>query len=61
MTEELSYVGKRLVRPDVAAKATGAAIYGADLVLPGVVVDQLFGLEEQYNHLSEGRVVILTR
>jgi hypothetical protein len=42
-----------------ALKTMGA--FAADLVLPGVVVDQLFGLEEQYNHMSEGRVVILTR
>jgi hypothetical protein len=42
-----------------ALKTMGA--FAADLVLPGVVVDQLFGLEEQYNHLSEGRVVIMTR
>jgi hypothetical protein len=42
-----------------ALKTMGA--FAADLVLPGVVVDQLFGLEDQYNHLSEGRVVIMTR
>jgi hypothetical protein len=42
-----------------ALKTMGA--FAADLVLPGIVVDQLFGLEEQYNHLSEGRVVIMTR
>lgn len=42
-----------------ALKTMGA--FAADLVLPGIIVDQLFGLEEQYNLLSEGRVVILTR
>ena len=50
MAEELSYVGKRLVRPDVAAKATGAAIYGADLVLPGMLMGRI--LMSPYAHAN---------
>jgi xanthine dehydrogenase molybdenum-binding subunit len=41
MAEGLSYVGKRLARPDVAAKATGAAVYGADVTLPGMLVGRI--------------------
>ncbi len=36
-----SSVGKRLSRPDVAAKATGAALYGADITLPGMLVGRI--------------------
>lgn len=50
MAEELSYVGKRLVRPDSAAKATGAAIYGADLVLPGMLMGRI--LMSPYAHAN---------
>ena len=41
MTESLHYVGKRLTRPDVAAKATGTAMYGADLALPGMLIGRI--------------------
>ncbi len=36
-----SSVGKRLARPDVAAKATGAALYGADITLPGMLIGRI--------------------
>ena len=34
-------VGKSLSRPDVAAKATGTAVYGADLTLPGMLIGRI--------------------
>ncbi len=36
-----SSVGKRLARPDVAAKATGAALYGADITIPGMLIGRI--------------------
>ncbi|MCL5735091.1 MAG: molybdopterin-dependent oxidoreductase [Actinobacteria bacterium] len=45
---EFSCVGKPLPRPDVAAKATGAAVYGADLVLPGMLTGRI--LTSPYAH-----------
>ena len=41
MTEKLSYVGQRLQRPDVSAKVTGAAQYGADIKLPGMLMGRI--------------------
>ncbi len=37
MSAGFSSVGKPLPRPDVAAKATGAALFGADITLPGML------------------------
>lgn len=37
MSEEFSYVGKRLPRPDIAAKVTGEAKYTEDIVIPGML------------------------
>ncbi|MBI2860726.1 MAG: molybdopterin-dependent oxidoreductase [Chloroflexi bacterium] len=37
MASELAVVGKRLTRPDVAAKATGSALYTTDMTLPGML------------------------
>ena len=37
MADGLTYVGKRLARPDVSAKATGTAVYGADVTVPGML------------------------
>jgi xanthine dehydrogenase molybdenum-binding subunit len=41
MGDGLTYVGQRLGRPDVAAKATGAAVYGADLAIPGMLIGRI--------------------
>lgn len=41
MGETFSVVGRRLTRPDVSAKATGAAEYGADVNLPGMLVGRI--------------------
>jgi xanthine dehydrogenase molybdenum-binding subunit len=40
-TMGFAYVGKPLARPDVAAKATGAAVYGADVGLPGMLIGRI--------------------
>lgn len=48
MTESYSVVGKRLTRPDVWAKATGAAEYGADVTLPGMLAGRI--LVSPYAH-----------
>ena len=48
MTEKLSYIGKRLRRPDVSAKVTGAALYGADIKLPGMLAGRI--LMSPYAH-----------
>jgi len=48
MAEELVCVGKRLARPDVPEKVTGAAIYGADLNLPGMLIGRI--LKSSYAH-----------
>lgn len=41
MTGEFSSVGKPLARPDVAAKTTGAAQFGADIKLPGMLAGRI--------------------
>lgn len=41
MSEELSYVGKRLAKPDIAGKVTGEAKYTEDLVIPGMLEGRL--------------------
>ena len=48
MAQELSYVGKRLTRPDVSAKVTGSAEYGADITLPGMLIGRI--LMSPYAH-----------
>ncbi len=37
MSDDLSYVGKRLIKPDIAAKVTGQARYTEDMVVPGML------------------------
>ncbi len=39
--DTFSSVGKPLVRPDAAAKVTGTAVYGADIVLPGMLAGRI--------------------
>jgi len=41
MAQGFSYVGKRLTRPDVTGKVTGAAMYGADMTLPGMLIGRI--------------------
>lgn len=48
MAQELSSVGKRLPRPDGPSKVTGAAQYGADLSLPGMLIGRI--LRSPYPH-----------
>ena len=48
MVQELSSVGKRLPRPDTAPKVTGAAEYGADIQLPGMLAGRI--LRSPYPH-----------
>jgi len=48
MVQELSCVGKRLARPDVANKVTGAAQYSADIELPGMLAGRV--LHSSYPH-----------
>jgi xanthine dehydrogenase molybdenum-binding subunit len=48
MAQQLSYVGKRLTRPDVSAKVTGAAVYGADMTIPGMLIGRI--LQSPYAH-----------
>jgi CO/xanthine dehydrogenase Mo-binding subunit len=43
-----AYVGKSLARPDAAAKATGAALYGADIYLSGLLAGRI--LTSPYAH-----------
>ena len=48
MAQELSSVGKRLPRPDGPSKVTGAAQYGADISLPGMLIGRI--LRSPYPH-----------
>lgn len=48
MGKELSVVGKRLPRPDAAAKATGAARYTVDIKLSGMLIGKV--LRSPYPH-----------
>ena len=48
--DTFSCVGKPLTRPDVAAKATGAAEYGADVTLPGMLIGRI--LTSPYAHAN---------
>jgi len=48
MSEELSVVGKRIIQPDAAAKATGAAMYASDMKMPGMLIGKV--LRSPYPH-----------
>ena len=41
MAQGLSYVGKRMTRPDSFSKVTGTALYGADMTLPGMLIGRI--------------------
>ena len=40
-SQKFSWIGKRPIRPDGVEKVTGAAQYGADLSLPGMLVGKV--------------------
>ena len=40
-SQQFNWIGKRPIRPDGVEKVTGAARYGADLVLPGMIVGKV--------------------
>jgi len=48
MVQKFSSVGKRLPRPDAASKVMGAAQYGADVSLPGMLIGRI--LRSPYPH-----------
>ena len=48
MSNNLSLIGKRIPQIDTVAKATGTAIYTADLKLPGMLVGRV--LRSPYPH-----------
>jgi len=54
MAQELRSVGKRLPRPDAAPKVTGAAQYGADIKLPGMLAGRI--LSSPYPHAKIVRI-----
>ena len=54
MVKELSVVGKRLPRPDVISKATGAAKYTGDMKLPGMLTGKV--LRSPYPHAKILRI-----
>jgi xanthine dehydrogenase molybdenum-binding subunit len=51
MSTGFSSVGKRLTRPDVAAKATGAAVFGADIALPGMLAGRILTSPHAHAHI----------
>ena len=48
MSQDFSVVGKRLPRPDAVEKATGAARFGGDIKLPGMLIGKV--LRSPYPH-----------
>ncbi len=54
MSRELSVVGKRITQPDAAAKATGAAMYAGDLLMPGMLIGKV--LRSPYPHARIKRI-----
>ena len=54
MNEDLLVVGKRMPSPDGVAKATGKAIYGADIKLPEMLVGKV--LRSPYPHANISKI-----
>lgn len=54
MSQKLSVVGKRIIQPDAAAKATGAAMYASDLKMPGMLIGKV--LRSPYPHAKIKRI-----
>lgn len=48
MTQRFSVIGKRITQKDVAAKATGTAVYTVDIKLPGMLIGRV--LHSPYPH-----------
>ncbi len=56
MTSEMAVVGRPAIRKDALAKATGEALYAADVVLPNVRVGKV--LRSPYDHASIERIEV---
>jgi len=54
MSQKLSVVGKRIIQPDAAAKATGNAIYASDITIPGMLIGRV--LRSPYPHAKIKRI-----
>jgi len=54
MSQKLSVVGKRIIQPDAAAKATGNAIYASDITIPGMLIGKV--LRSPYPHARIKRI-----
>ncbi|MBW1716737.1 MAG: xanthine dehydrogenase family protein molybdopterin-binding subunit [Deltaproteobacteria bacterium] len=54
MSQKLSVVGKRIIQPDAAAKATGNAIYVSDITIPGMLIGKV--LRSPYPHARIKRI-----
>lgn len=54
MSQKLSVVGKRIIQPDAAAKATGSAIYASDVTIPGMLIGKV--LRSPYPHARIKRI-----
>ena len=54
MAQEFAVVGKRIAQKDTPLKATGAARYGVDLKLPGMLVGKV--LRSPYPHANIKRI-----
>ncbi len=54
MIRKLSVVGKRIIQPDAAAKATGEALYASDITMPGMLIGKV--LRSPYPHARIKRI-----
>ena len=54
MIRKLSVVGRRIIQPDAAAKATGEAIYAGDITIPGMLIGKV--LRSPYPHARIKRI-----
>jgi len=54
MAEEFSVIGKTITQPDAVAKATGSALYAADIKLPGMLIGKV--LRSPYPHAKILRI-----
>ncbi|HUT71426.1 MAG TPA: xanthine dehydrogenase family protein molybdopterin-binding subunit [Desulfatiglandales bacterium] len=54
MSQRLSVVGKRIIQPDAAAKATGAALYASDIMVPGTLIGKV--VRSPYPHARITRI-----
>jgi xanthine dehydrogenase molybdenum-binding subunit len=54
MSQAHSVVGKRIIQPDAAAKATGTALYASDITVPGMLIGKV--LRSPYPHARIKRI-----